>query len=388
MASILKEAEGLAGVRDPLQAELLASGVLSMWRSDDPMQERRLEAVGAEVLGRLGDHTDPDVMAMLQAFSATAEPPLDAAARDAVEHLRSARVPEPIWSSLIGRPTLVDAWASTDELDDQTQLLAAFAYEGLPAHAFSFIVDANFQGLIRDAFVANDPAKVRREWIAVSGLPIRALGPQDLADLLGQGVRMYDLYLEPPVTDEVDRLVPLVRSRLKLLPPPRDIPEPETTEEERERLVDAFLASPEAAGLGSDRDHTAVICHHLVDFACDYGAGDPLRWSPIAVEICLVDWFPRKVILEGGNATAVPDVLRRWIRYSGRHKGLSDDLVAETLQAVDTFANVFAEGMADEQSAGPAKQIAAKMLADGIDLTDEGAVARWIDTHNSGLRGR
>ena len=48
---------------------------------------------------------------------------------------------------------------STDELDDQSSVAAAFAYDHWPPHAFNLIIDANFQGLIRSIFVARDPDK-------------------------------------------------------------------------------------------------------------------------------------------------------------------------------------------------------------------------------------
>jgi hypothetical protein len=74
------------------------------------------------------------------------------------------------------------------------------------------------------------------------------------------------------------------------------------------------------------------------------------------------------------------------VRFSARRKGLADDLVAETLDAVDHFARDFVEGMADDDRSGPAKQILAGLRASGVDLTDEAAVQRWIDKRNAGLR--
>jgi hypothetical protein len=41
--------------------------------------------------------------------------------------------------------------------------------------------------------------------------------------------------------------------------------------------------------------------------------------------------------------------------------------------------------MADDNRAGPAKQLARELLAAGIDLTDQSAVQRWIDDRNEGL---
>ncbi len=310
-------------------------------------------------------------------------PPFDAAARAAIELLRKGATREPIWSRSIGRPTLVDAWISTDELEDQSHVLAAFAYDHRPSHAFNLIVDANFQGLIRGAFVADDPDKVRREWTKLSGLPIRALDEQALADVIGRGIEMFDVYLDPPVSKEVGELMPLLRARLRLLPAPRPIEPRETPDEERDLLIEAFGVSKEAVGLEDINGGPAAdLARWFVDFACDFGAGDPLRWSPIAAEILLGDWLPRKATLDQAEIDALPKVLARFVRFSAQRKGLSDDIIAETIEAVERFTPDFVEGMADDERAGPAKELARELLAGGIDLTDESAVQRWIDDRN------
>ena len=147
-----------------------------------------------------------------------------------------------------------------------------------------------------------------------------------------------------------------------------------------------LASSPEAVGLEDVGGNPSVdLARWFVDFACDYGAGDPLRWSPIAVEILLGDWLPRKATLDQAEIDALPEVLHRFVRFSAQRKGLSDDIIAGTLEAVDRFAPDFVEGMADNDRAGPAKQLARELLAAGIDLTDPSAVQRWIDERNDGL---
>ena len=56
---------------------------------------------------------------------------------------------------------------------------------------------------------------------------------------------------------------------------------------------------------------------------------------------------------------------------------------------MDRFAPDFADGMADDEQAGPAKQLLLELRAAGIDPTDEAAVQRFIDASNAELaRGR
>ena len=154
-----------------------------------------------------------------------------------------------------------------------------------------------------------------------------------------------------------------------------------------DKLVAAFAISPHASGLPKAGPGPAAdLSRWFVDFACDYGAGDPLLWSPIAVETLLADWLPRKAILDPEEIGAVPETLRCFVRFSARRKGLADDIVAETLDAVDHFARDFIEGMADDDRAGPAKQILAELRTSGVDLTDQAAIQRWIDQRNAARR--
>ena len=390
VASLRSSAKGLAGAVDPLEAELFASDIVSIWDSTDPDDEEPIEVLAHAVVARLASRPDPDMFAVLLGIAAMAPPWLSDAVRDAVASQRAAGTPEPVWSRIIGQPALVDAWISTDKLDDQSNLLAAFAYDRRPPHALNMIIDANFGGLIRSAFVSGDPDAVRKRWKEVSGLPIRALDEQGLADVLGRGIQMFEEYLDPPVDEEAENLMPLLRARLGLLPAPRDIEPREIPNDERELLVADFAASPEAAGLPVLAEGSVPeIAAWLVDFACDAGAGDPLRWSPIAVEILLADWLPEKAILSPSEIDAAPEVLRRFIRFAAERKGLAEADFAETLEAVDRFAPDFADGMADDDAAGPGKELARDLLASGIDLNDAAAIERWIDARNEAIdRGR
>lgn len=94
----------------------------------------------------------------------------------------------------------------------------------------------------------------------------------------------------------------------------------------RRSLVAEFRRSTHASGSGS----FANLARYLVDFKGDYRDGDPLRWSPILVEIALADWFPRKLNLDDDEIDALAGILRRWIRFAGEKSGLSEEAVLET----------------------------------------------------------
>ena len=320
-----------------------------------------------------------DALALLRAVATLGPQPIAAAARTGSARMRASGIDDAGWSTVIGHPAFVGAWASTDELGDQTQLVGDFAYPGREPHAVVTMVDHNFQGLIRQAMLAPSADRVRATWTEVSGMATRPVGAQELADLWAQGLTMLDLYLDPPIDDEVPRLAPLLRSRLSLLPPAREIPWPEVKAGARRSLVAEFRGSSNAPGAAA----AASLARYLVDFKCDSHDGDPLRWSPIVVEIALADWFPRKVSLEDPEVDALPDVLRRWIRFAGEKRRLSEAAIAETLDAVDTFEPEYLAAMRDPNAAGPAKGLVRAMREAGVDLTDKRAVNAWILAFNA-----
>lgn len=376
--SALRAARGICAEDDPLQAEVFASGLLTTF--DRPLvdQPDPVAFFGERLVAHLVGKRSPDSLALLHAVAAVAPESVASAARSAITRLRAAGRADPSWAALVGRARFRGAWASIDELGDQEVVAASFGYDDGRTHALTFMVDHNFEGLVRQAFVGDDPEAIRREWAETSHLPIVPLDAQEVADRLAQALRMYDQYLDPPCAEEVPELVPLMRARLRALPPGREPERREATEAERAGLVASFAAAREA---GSSA-RVAQLARTFVDYRFDYTDGDPLRWSPIAVELCLLDWFPRKVMLDDADLDAVPDALRRWVRYSGRRKRLAGDAVAETLAAIDEFEPEFREAMGDPPRSGAAKSIVAAMMRDGIDLTDQREIAGWIQAFN------
>ena len=74
------------------------------------------------------------------------------------------------------------------------------------------------------------------------------------------------------------------------------------------RLTDQFFCSTYGAGL-DDSDHRGLL-ESLLWYSTDYGPGDPLRWSPVKVEILLDDWIPRKIVAPAEYLAKAPDLRR------------------------------------------------------------------------------
>jgi hypothetical protein len=118
-----------------------------------------------------------------------------------------------------------------------------------------------------------------------------------------------------------------------------------------------------------------TICHSLIAYRCDYGDGDPLRWSPTLAGLCLLDHFPVKVCLDGPDVGLVPDVLAAWVAFSACRRHLPEAALTRILEVIDSCRGDFPVVMGDAARYSPAKRAAMQLLAQGIDLTDDDAWA-------------
>jgi len=153
--------------------------------------------------------------------------------------MREAGLNEPAFAKRIGSPRFLDAWTSIDEYGDQEMVAVSFADPTDQAHTIAFMIDHNYDGLVREAMLGPDLDTIRTTWSETSGMAIVDLDAQGLADRLGQGLRMYKLFLDPPVSDDVRALAVLLKARLRVMPPPREAEFREVEDEEREALATA-----------------------------------------------------------------------------------------------------------------------------------------------------
>jgi hypothetical protein len=162
----------------------------------------------------------------------------------------------------------------------------------------------------------------------------------------------------------------LLTARLASLPPAAAVGVEELDADGRDWLVAEFLGSAEAADLLSE-PAAVTVCHSLIAYRCDYGDGDPLRWSPTLAGLCLLDHFPVKVSLDDPDVALVPDVLAAWVSFAARRRHLPEAALRRILDVIDSCREDFPVAMADAARYSPAKRAAMNLLAQGIDLTDE-----------------
>ncbi|WP_216870381.1 DUF6398 domain-containing protein [Modestobacter excelsi] len=223
-------------------------------------------------------------------------------------------------------------------------------------------IDHNLGTLVKDAFlVPFGPAELVDVMAASADDPDTALSDLDPADArarITEAMELSALTFPPIETDTWPACRPLVAWAVGLLPAGgTGYVRPVWTDDDKEALAGRFFASPFGAGL-DDADRRSLL-ESLLWFGTDYGPGDPLRWSPVAVEILLADWIPRKIVADVPYLAQAPDLLRAFIRYSHAERGIRSELTDETLAAVDELEPEYQATIRTPRPQGPEALLAA-----------------------------
>jgi hypothetical protein len=372
----------LLRAESPLAAEVWGSGLMAVWDNlpatpgDDPA------ASFAEALVRhAADLGTPDGMAVLSALATVAPSRVATRARTAVAMLEQEGIAAPAWAAVAGKALPTEAWIGSDVYGDQEIVIIGFAYAsvpGDPGHSLCVLVDHTEGGVAKDAYPAAPLAQTLARWREAEDEGI-SLRPVSLAEV---AARLADALLATDFADREARtegrtlaeMRALLSSRLATLPPAANIGLEELDAEGRDWLVAEFLGSPEAADLLSE-PAAVTVCHSLIAYRCDYGDGDPLRWSPTVAGLCLLDHFPVKVSLDAPDVALVPDVLAAWVAFAARRKNLPVPALGRILEVIDSCRDAFPVAMSDADRYSPAKRSAMDLLHRGVDLTDDEAWA-------------
>ncbi|MGH2723678.1 MAG: hypothetical protein ACRDI0_05330 [Actinomycetota bacterium] len=379
---LLQDGAELATLDDPLRVEFEVSGFLALIRmvaGDDP------EPVLTEVLvPRLERAGTPVARALLLAMAALSGADLARACREASDRLGRAVVPGPPWEPEVGHPRFAGAWRSTEAYGDQYGLLILLEYPPRRPHLVTAIIDHNLGGIVKDASVAEDGPGVLARWRSAPELTLTPVTAEEAGLTLLRAVQETDRTIDAPITDGSvgmrSLLAAVARRMAGVEAAPAEEPPQPMSPEERDRLAEEFLASREAGGLPPA---AGEVVDTLITYRAEWAGDDPLRWSPTVVELFLLDWIPRKAILDEDALGAVPDTVRAWVRFAGQRRGLAKDLVKETAAAVDRFEAEFRRAARDETAASPAKSLVRAMQREGVDPTDRDAVARWVEDFNT-----
>ncbi|MDT5176008.1 MAG: hypothetical protein QOJ95_206 [Mycobacterium sp.] len=135
----------------------------------------------------------------------------------------------------------------------------------------------------------------------------------------------------------------LVRWLARLLPEDGsyvDVPQGNAVRDSE--TVDSFFASVVGAPF-DDVDHRA-----LLDACIEEGTGDPLRWSAARLTLLLDGPFADDEIVPMETQLDAPELLRAYVPFAHARGGISEELTAEALAAIDEAADDYRAAVVEE----------------------------------------
>jgi hypothetical protein len=314
----------------------------------------------------------PETTALLAALAELIPDELTRARARLAAAARPHQLPD--WLARLGQASVYRAMESTHVLGDGDSVLLGAR---LPGHELTVVIyiDHNLGTVAKDAFPVPAPiAEVVAHMREVADDPDVTVADISLADARARAaaaIEMGAIMFPPFETETWPASRPLTEWLLRLLPEGgTGYVRPTWTRAAKKKLARQFFGSEFGQPL-DDGDHRDLLDQFLW-FGTDYGPGDPLRWSPVAVEILLADWIPRKLVADPEYLSKAPDLLRAFIRFCHAQRKIRSALTDETLAAVDQYEAEYQQVIRSSRPQGPMALLAAMgVLGDETPWPDE-----------------
>jgi Domain of unknown function (DUF6398) len=268
--------------------------------------------------------------------------------------------PLPGWLARLGEALVYRAVVSTHVLGDGDSVLLGAR---LPGHELTAVIyiDHNLGTVVKDAFPVPSPITDvvgrLREAADDPDIGYRDIGLADARARAAQAIEMGAITFPPFVTETWPASRPLTEWLLRRLPEGgTGYVRPRWSEAAKKKLANQFFSSVSGKPL-DDADHRDLLDQFLW-FGTDYGPGDPLRWSPVAVEILLADWIPRKIVASPEYLSKAPALLRAFIRFCHAERKIRPALTEQTLAAVGEHEPDYQRVIRSPRPQGPAALLA------------------------------
>lgn len=295
----------------------------------------------------------------------------------------------PRWVEQIGESEVVRAAVICEAVfDDARTVLLETRHPDGETMAVGVLIDRNLGGLAKGVLLTESIEQVagamgRSSTGDEAELKLEQIEPGVAAGLIRAAIARTDMTWDPPVDDDFWSGRALALLRADQTPDAVEPPEPtELSSEERDRLRDEYLSSPEGREFAPDGDE-AWVASLAIDFCAGYADGDPLRWSPVVVELFMADWIPRKVLATTEQLDRVPAALDAWVRFAARRRGIPQWAANETRESIDNWAEEMVKAAVDPAVGGPSKQFLLAAKTAGVDLEDEQALGAFIKGWNA-----
>jgi hypothetical protein len=269
--------------------------------------------------------------------------------------------PLPDWLARLGESSVYQAMESTHVLGDGDNVMLGVR---LPGHELTMVIyiDHNLGTVVKDAFPVPSPvgevAELVRQAADDPDLRSSDISLADARARVAAAVELGAITFPPFETETWPASRPLTEWLLRLLPEGgTGYVRPTWSKAAKKKLANRFFGSPFGRPL-DDADHRDLLDQFLW-FGTDYGPGDPLRWSPVAVEILLADWLPRKIVASPAYLSKAPALLRAFIRFCHAERKIRPALTDQTLAAVDEHEREYQRVIRSPRPQGPMALLAA-----------------------------
>jgi hypothetical protein len=247
---------------------------------------------------------------------------------------------QPAWLADLGATRISRALLMGHILGDGDNIILGVDLPGGRSGTITVYVDHNLGTLVKDAFTISESFDtVVAKYREVNEDPDTTFTDLDLADARARIEAAIDraaMTYPPFETDTWPACRALVEWLIRRLPRGGSgWPGLQWESDSLDDLADRFFRSDAGSQL-DDSDRRAML-ESLLWFATDYSTGDPMRWSPVKVELLLMDWLPRKVLAAADYLDLVPEILRAFITFVHGEAAVRADLTADTLAAVDHY---------------------------------------------------
>jgi hypothetical protein len=255
----------------------------------------------------------------------------------------------PPWFQDLGAATVSRTCETVDELRDGENIYVELTWPGGKGATVVVYVDHNMGTVVKDSFVVPDRIAALSEFAEQVGevIDIRFsdIDPADARARIEDAVRTWTQVV-PTIESETWPMVqPFVRWATEMLPQGgRGYGTIDWAIEDLDLVKAEFLASVEGASVAAD---DVDLVDHVLAYGSGYGNQDPKRWSPVRVELFLVDWVPRTVVAPYDDLVNLPEVLSWFVRWAHEDVGISDARTDETLDAIEAWQPDYFELIGD-----------------------------------------
>lgn len=318
--------------------ELLAVTSSLLWALHPASPPGRVELPPLDVLVEMwSEISHRSTTALLAAVGEMADDPATRAVAAATVAQRHH--PLPAWVAGLAEASVTRVVEVSHVLGDGETFLVDLHIPGSSGLTISVYVDHNVGTFLKDAYVVPEALEpVLRTMADLLEDPDTTVADIDPADARAKVAEALASPLSNGLFDHEDtwpRCRPLVEWVLRLLPEGgTGYVHPTWSRVEQDQLIGAFFASPYGRAL-RDADRRFLL-HHIIEAILDHG-DDPLRWSPVTVEVLMVDHLPDDIDLDAELLRQAPDLLRAFIGYAHAERSIPAALTEVTIDAVDRW---------------------------------------------------